>query len=186
MGLKMGGEDFKANSLLTFDELLESVYGKYIGFAGGGAKVFGFTSVATDSRNVKPGSLFVPLIGENQDGHRFIPAALAAGATVVFVTDSVYQSNTKYFMDLASENLNITFIAVENNLAALQNAARAYVQKFPNLIKIGITGSSGKTTTKEILASILREKYNVIATKGNFNSETGLPLSVFTIASLSS
>lgn len=181
MGLKMGGEDFKANSLLTFDELLESVYGKYIGFAGGGAKVFGFTSVATDSRNVKPGSLFVPLIGENQDGHRFIPAALAAGATVVFVTDSVYQSNTKYFMDLASENLSITFIAVENNLAALQNAARAYVQKFPNLIKIGITGSSGKTTTKEILASILKEKYNVIATKGNFNSETGLPLSVFNI-----
>ncbi|MBR5096050.1 MAG: UDP-N-acetylmuramoyl-tripeptide--D-alanyl-D-alanine ligase [Treponema sp.] len=181
MGLKMGGEDFKAKSLLTFDELLESVYGRYIGFAGGGAKVFGFTSVATDSRNVKPGSLFVPLVGEKQDGHRYIPEALAAGATAVFVTDSVYQDNTKYFMDLASENLNITFVAVENNLAALQNAARAYVQKFPKLIKIGITGSSGKTTTKEILASILKEKYNVIATEGNFNSETGLPLSVFNI-----
>lgn len=181
MGLKMGGEDFKAKSLLTFDELLESVYGRYIGFAGGGGKVFGFTSVATDSRNVKPGSLFVPLIGEKQNGHRFIPEALAAGATAVFVTDSVYQENTKYFMDLASENLDVTFVAVENNLTALQNAARAYVQKFPNLIKIGITGSSGKTTTKEILASILKEKYNVIATEGNFNSETGLPLSVFNI-----
>ena len=181
MGLKMGGEDFKDKSLLTFDELLESVYGRYVGFAGGGAKVFGFTSVATDSRNVEPGSLFVPLIGEKQDGHRYIPEALAAGATAVFITDSVYQNNTKYFMDLASENLNVTFIAVENNLTALQNAARAYVQKFPNLIKIGITGSSGKTTTKEILASILREKYNVIATEGNFNSETGLPLSVFRI-----
>ena len=66
-------------------------------------------------------------------------------------------------------------------MEALQNAARAYVQKFPNLIKIGITGSSGKTTTKEILASILKEKYKVIATEGNFNSETGLPLSVFNI-----
>lgn len=181
MGLKMGGEDFKANSLLTFDELLESVYGKYIGFAGGGANVFGFTSVTTDSRNVKPGSLFVPLIGEKQDGHRYIPAAIEAGASVIFVTNSVYQENTKFFMELAAENLDKTFVAVENNLTALQNAARAYVQKFPKLIKIGITGSSGKTTTKEILASILKEKYNVIATEGNFNSETGLPLSVFNI-----
>ena len=126
MGLKMGGEDFKAKSLLTFDELLESVYGRYIGFAGGGGKVFGFTSVATDSRNVKPGSLFVPLIGEKQNGHRFIPEALAAGATAVFVTDSIYQENTKYFMDLASENLDVTFVAVENNLTALQNAAQPY------------------------------------------------------------
>ncbi|MBP5447055.1 MAG: UDP-N-acetylmuramoylalanyl-D-glutamate--2,6-diaminopimelate ligase, partial [Treponema sp.] len=147
----MGGEEIKANSLLTFDELLESVYGKYIGFAGGGAKVFGFTSVATDSRNVKPGSLFVPLIGENQDGHKYIPQAIEAGATVIFVTNSVYQDNVKLYMDFAADNLDRTFIAVENNLTALQNAARAYVQMFPNLIKIGITGSSGKTTTKEIL-----------------------------------
>ena len=92
---KMGGEEIKAQSLLTFDELLESVYGKYIGFAGGGAKVFGFTSVATDSRNVKPGSLFVPLIGEKQDGHKYIPQAIEAGASVIFVTNSVYQ-NTSY------------------------------------------------------------------------------------------
>ncbi len=178
---KMGGEEIKAQSLLTFDELLESVYGKYIGFAGGGAKVFGFTSVATDSRNVKPGSLFVPLIGEKQDGHKYIPQAIEAGASVIFVTNSVYQNNAKLYMDYAAENLDRTFIAVENNLTALQNAARAYVQKFPNLIKIGITGSSGKTTTKEILTSILKEKYNVVATEGNFNSETGLPLSVFNI-----
>ncbi len=178
LGLKMGGN--KIESLLTFDELLNSVYGKYIGFAGG-ARSFAFSSVVTDSRNVKEGSLFVPLIGENQDGHKYIPQALAAGASVVFVTDSVYQKNVNYYMNLASENLDKTFIAVENNLAALQNAARAYVQKFPKLIKIGITGSSGKTTTKEILASILRQKYNVIATEGNLNSETGLPLSVFRI-----
>ncbi len=177
----MGGEEIRANSLLTFDELLESVYGRYVGFAGGGANVFGFTSVATDSRNVKPGSLFVPLIGENQDGHKYIPQALEAGATAVLITDSVYQNNVKLYMDFAADNLDKTFIAVENNLTALQNAARAYVQKFPNLIKIGITGSSGKTTTKEILASILKEKYKVVATEGNFNSETGLPLSVFNI-----
>lgn len=176
MGVGKNNEE----SLLTFNELLESVYGTYIGFARAEG-LFSFTSVTTDSREVEPGSLFVPLIGERQDGHKYIPDALNAGASVIFVTKSVYESNHKYFMGLASENLDRTFIAVENNMAALQNAARAYVQKFPNLIKIGITGSSGKTTTKEILAALLRQKYNVIATKGNFNSETGLPLSVFNI-----
>lgn len=165
---------------MSFDELLKSVYGKYIGFARN-QDIFVFSSVTTDSRAVKPGSLFVPLIGENQDGHKYIPAALEAGATAVFVTNSVYEKNSEYYFKLASENLDKTFIAVENNMKALQDAARAYVQKFPNLIKIAITGSSGKTTTKEILASVLRQKYRVVATEGNFNSETGLPLSVFNI-----
>lgn len=165
---------------MSFDELLKSVYGKYIGFVRN-QDIFVFSSVTTDSRAVKPGSLFVPLIGENQDGHKYIPAALEAGATAVFVTNSVYEKNSEYYFKLASENLDKTFIAVENNMKALQDAARAYVQKFPNLIKIAITGSSGKTTTKEILASVLRQKYKVIATEGNFNSETGLPLSVFNI-----
>lgn len=176
----MGVENNKTESLLSFDELLESVYGTYIGFARSNES-FSFTSVTTDSRTVKPGSLFVPLIGESQDGHKYIPAALEAGASVIFVTKSVYDENPSVYMSLASDNLDKTFIAVENNMTALQDAARAYVQKFPKLIKIGITGSSGKTTTKEILASILRQKYNVVATQGNFNSETGLPLSVFNI-----
>ena len=162
-------------SLLAFDELLQSVYGKYVGFARG-SRQFSFDSVVTDSRAVKPGSLFVPLIGENQDGHKYIPDALKAGASVVFVTDSVYEKNPKYYLQLASENLDAALVVVQNNMEALQNAARAYVKKFPNLIKIAITGSSGKTTTKEILASVLRQKYNVVATQGNFNSETGLPL----------
>jgi UDP-N-acetylmuramoyl-tripeptide--D-alanyl-D-alanine ligase len=66
-------------------------------------------------------------------------------------------------------------------LFALQNAAAAYVEKFPSLIKIGITGSSGKTTTKEIARCVLGQKYNVVCSEGNLNTETGLPLSVFKI-----
>ena len=165
---------------MSFDELLKSVYGKYIGFARPYDGFF-FGSVTTDSRAVQPGSLFVPLIGEKQDGHKYIPDALKAGATVVFVSNSVYEKEPDLYLKYASEYLDRTFIAVQNNMAALQNAARAYVQKFPNLIKVAITGSSGKTTTKEILASVLRQKYKVVATEGNFNSETGLPLSVFNI-----
>lgn len=167
-------------TLLTFDELLNAVCGKYIGFAREHS-VFAFTSVATDSRQVKEGSLFVPLIGENQDGHKYIPDALKAGASVVFVTAFVYEENPEYYLNLASDNLAKTFVVVENNMRALQDAAHAYVKKFPALIKIGITGSSGKTTTKEILTSILKEKFNVVSTAGNLNSETGLPLSVFNI-----
>lgn len=167
-------------SLLTGQELKEAVHGIIVGLAEN-LKNFGFTSVATDSRQVKPGSLFVPLIGEFQDGHKYIPQAIEQGASVIFVTKSVYDSDNRKYMALASENPDVTFVVVNNNLHALQDAARVYVSKFPKLVKVAVTGSSGKTTTKEIMASILRQQYNLIATEGNLNSETGLPLSVFNI-----
>ncbi|MBQ0040311.1 MAG: UDP-N-acetylmuramoyl-tripeptide--D-alanyl-D-alanine ligase, partial [Treponema sp.] len=88
---------------------------------------------------------------------------------------------SNFFVDLHHAHANVTFVAVDNTLTALQKAAGAYVEKFPHLVKIAVTGSSGKTTTKEILVSIMKQKYNVISNKGNLNSETGLPLSVFNI-----
>ena len=170
----MGGEE---ESLLTFDELVRAVGGNRI--AGGADNALCFTSVATDSRNVKDGSLFVPLIGQNQDGHKFIPQALAAGARAFFVTNSVYENSLREFDALAEKNPDKFFILVNDNLRVLQDAARAYVDKFPSLLKIGITGSSGKTTTKEILSSVLAQRFRVVSTVGNLNSESGLPLSVF-------
>jgi UDP-N-acetylmuramoyl-tripeptide--D-alanyl-D-alanine ligase len=140
----------------------------------------GFNSVATDSRNVLPGSLFVPLIGEFQDGHSFIPKALEAGASVIFV-DAAHGDGSGTFYATLAKNYNAAVIQVENTLTSLQDAARKYVSFFPDLIKIGITGSSGKTTTKEIIGAIFAEKYSVIMNEGNLNSETGLPLSVFRI-----
>ncbi len=172
----MGGEE---KTLLTFGELISAVGGRRIG--NGADVALCFTSVATDSRNVKKGSLFIPLIGQNQDGHKFIGQALEAGASAVFVTKAVYEKSPREYDLLAEKNPGTFFIAVENNLRALQEAARAYVEKFPSLIKIGITGSSGKTTTKEILSSVLAQKFRVVSTKGNLNSESGLPLSVFEI-----
>ena len=170
----------KIETLLTFKEVLGAVHGKYVGLAGN-HDAFCFTSVVTDSRNVTRNSLFIPLIGEFQDGHKYIPQALEKGASVVFVTSSVYDANANEYMNLISEYPSSVFIVVENNMRALQDAACAYVKKFPELIKISVTGSSGKTTTKEILASIFREKYSVVTNEGNLNSETGLPLSVFNI-----
>lgn len=168
------------DSLLTQEELKNAVHGKILEQAQN-SKDFSFTSVVTDSRQVKPKSLFIPLIGEFQDGHKYIPQAIERGASVVFVTKSIYDTDVQKYTSLAFENPQVTFIVVENNLYALQFAARSYVEKFPSLIKIAITGSSGKTTTKEIMASILRQKYKLVATEGNLNSETGLPLSVFKI-----
>lgn len=164
-------------TLLSKEETLNACSGNLI-FGSG---EFYFSSVETDSRNVKQGSFFVPLIGEFQDGHKFIPQAVENGATCVFVAEDVYQKNPEYFLDSWKKNQNVKYIAVKNTLTALQNIAEKYVSKFPNLIKLAITGSSGKTTSKEMLVSLLSQKYNVICNQGNFNSETGLPLSVFNI-----
>ena len=169
--------DDNKNSLLTLEDVLAAVNGTCVSKTQG----FCFTSVATDSRNVTEKTLFVPLIGENQDGHKYIPQAIEKGASVVFVCGKNYKSDKKTYDDLEEKNPSVSFIIVNNTLAALQEAAAKYVEKFPRLIRIGVTGSSGKTTTKEIAASILSQKYNVITNKGNLNSETGVPLSVFNI-----
>lgn len=139
-----------------------------------------FSSVVTDSRQVTPGALFVPLMGEKQDGHEYIPQALEKGATVVFLDKEHKNSLFEKYNDTTYSE-KILFIVVDNTLKALQDAARCYLSKFPSLIKIGITGSCGKTTTKEILGKLLSVRYNVKMNEGNFNSETGLPLSVFKI-----
>lgn len=162
------------DSLLSEDDTISAVKGNRIGKTD-----FFFSSVATDSRNVKGGSLFVPLVGESQDGHKYIRSAVEKGATVVFAVKENWEKLSTEDKEYSEKNASIVF--VKNTLYALQDAAAAYVRKFPNLVKIGITGSNGKTTTKEIAVAVLSQKYNVVATEGNFNSETGLPLSVFNI-----
>jgi len=169
-------------SLLKLSETLEAVGGVLLN-QDFDSESFCFTGVQTDSRLVAEKSLFVPLIGEFQDGHSYIPQALEKGASAVFISKKTSKNLLDDLKKEAADNKNVAFILVENTMLALQKAAEAYVRKFPRLIRCAVTGSSGKTTTKEITASILRQKFNVIATKGNFNSETGLPLSVFNIRS---
>lgn len=168
-----------SNTLLTLQELLSGTKGTLIG----ARENCEFTSVQTDSRNVVNGTLFVPLVGEFQNGHKYIPQALEKGATVVLLNNSEFDANKDLYQKLADENPDVAFVIVENTLHGLQDAAEAYVSKFPGLTKISITGSCGKTTTKEMLVSVFKAKYGdkVVYTQGNFNSETGLPLSVFNI-----
>ena len=170
----------RKSSLLTIKQILSATGGLLISKD----EECCFTTVQTDSRNVIPGTLFVPLRGENQNGHKYIPQALEKGASVVFVDKKELAENRSLYDELCGKYPAVAFVCVENNLHALQAAAEAYVAQFPDLIKISITGSSGKTTTKEMLASVLRQHFGekgLICTEGNLNSETGLPLSVFKI-----
>lgn len=125
------------------------------------------TSVTTDSRNVPAGSLFIPIVGEKFDGHRFIDAALDQGAAGVLCA--------KLPEDLRPDKF---YIKVADTRLALKDLARHYREKF-TLPVAQITGSVGKTTTKDMVASVLGQKYRVLKTEGNFNNELGLPLTLF-------
>jgi len=138
----------------------------------------GFSSVSIDSRSVKEGALFVALAGSACDGHGFVEAAFNAGAAAALVDVSKLESFN--LIDIAQKN-GKDLIAVSDTLKGLQECARVYLEKFPGLLKVGITGSSGKTTTKEIAAAIISCEKNIVKNEGNLNSETGLPLSVFEV-----
>lgn len=120
-----------------------------------------------DSRRTKEGDLFVPLIGERSNGHGYIESAFAKGA-VATLTQEHHQ------MDDPAH----CWIFVQDTQTALQEIAKAYRDGFSIPI-IGITGSVGKTTTKEMLALALSAGANVMKTKGNFNSQVGLPITLF-------
>lgn len=124
------------------------------------------TGVSIDSRSVKKGDLFVCIVGDNFDGHNFIKQAFLNGAIAC-----ISEKNT--------HNEGIV-INVKNTRIALKKFAMYYRMLF-DIKVVAITGSTGKTTVKDMLASCLLQKYNVVKTKGNFNNEIGLPLTIFDI-----
>lgn len=142
--------------------------------------------VETDSRSAGPGALFVALKGERVDGHDYALSAAASGAGALLVSRSWYDKAGKASFDAWSQGRPAgaalpALICADDTLAALQKAAAAWRALFPDLIRIGVTGSSGKTTVKELLASILGQTRRVVKNPGNLNSEIGLPASLFLI-----
>lgn len=127
------------------------------------------TSVSTNSREIEEGALFVPIIGERVDGHRFIKGAFENGAAASFTSENQEQE--------VSSQTNC-LIYVKDTLQALQ-ALGAYYRSLFSIPLIGITGSVGKTTTKEMVAAALETKFHVLKTIGNMNSQIGLPLMMF-------
>ncbi|MDR2740994.1 MAG: UDP-N-acetylmuramoyl-tripeptide--D-alanyl-D-alanine ligase [Treponema sp.] len=163
--------------LMEYKTLARATGGELIAFPGAGQ---GFTSVHIDSRVVRPGSLFVALPGTSVDGHRFVEAAFRAGAGCAMIARSRLE-DASLDLEKSARKAGASLLVVKDTLAGLQDAAKAYLEGFPGLLRIGCTGSAGKTTTKEIAAAMIGREKEVVMNRGNLNSETGLPLSVFEV-----
>lgn len=122
-----------------------------------------FKGISTDTRKTQPGDLFIALKGERFDGHDYLPAALESGAAGVVVSRE----------DINAPGDIIRFV-VNDTLEALQRIGRFQRQRF-DIPLIAITGSNGKTSTKDMLAAVLSARYKVLKTEANFNNEIGLP-----------
>ena len=134
--------------------------------AKAGEEQMEISSLVTDSRQAQAGSLFAAIKGERVDGHRFIPAVFEQGALCV-ITERELPEDTAG-----------NWIKVISTLQALKDIAEDYLKQL-NIPVVGVTGSVGKTSTKEVIAAVLSQKYRTLKTQGNFNNELGLPLTVF-------
>lgn len=125
------------------------------------------TAITTDSRKVEEGCLFVPIVGERVDAHKFIPQVMEQGALAVLSERELGQTDFPY-------------IQIESSLQAVKDMAEFYLQQL-QIPVVGVTGSVGKTSTKEAIAAVLSQKFRTLKTQGNFNNELGLPLTVFNL-----
>jgi len=128
-----------------------------------GVEVQYLRSVATDSRLVEPGSLFVAIRGERVDGHDYVPQALSAGALAALVSQPVSGPS----------------ILVQDTVASMGSLAAALRQRLAGCRVVAITGSSGKTSTKDLLAEVLGSHGPTVAPQGSFNTEVGVPMTIF-------
>ena len=142
---------------LTLEEIAGAVKGIVV---GDGKQIV--TNISTDTRTIKEGSLFVALRGESFDAHSFVKNAFEDGAVCAMVEQKTEGCH----------------ILVEDTKRALGDLARYYMESL-DIPVVAVTGSTGKTTTKDIIASVLSQKYNVLKTEGNFNNDIGVPLTIF-------
>ncbi len=131
-----------------------------------------FTGASIDSRRILPGQLFVAFKGQHTDGHKYVSDALTRGAAAALVG-----------MDFESPSLNIEkrLLRVPDTLKALQCLAHEHRLTFKKTPVVAVTGSTGKTTTKDMIATVLSESFNVLKTEGNLNNHIGLPLTLLGI-----
>jgi UDP-N-acetylmuramoyl-tripeptide--D-alanyl-D-alanine ligase len=159
---------------LTLEQILEATGGTLRGAQLPGSAPQ-FTKVVVDSRQVRPGALFVALKGQKQDGHAFVAQALADGAPGALVER--VPPDCAWALDPQAEGPPL--VIVPSTVQALADMARYALDRHPNLEVIGITGSLGKTTTKEVVAGVLSAGGRVVLkSEGNLNSEIGLPMTV--------
>jgi UDP-N-acetylmuramoyl-tripeptide--D-alanyl-D-alanine ligase len=156
---------------LTKSDILSVPHSEANGF--GGLKNFKVTGISIDSRTVKTGELFIAIRGEQFDGHNFISKAIEAGASALIVEKRWAEANSAMMV-----SIYIPRLVVENTIHALGHIAKIYRRRF-NIPIIAIGGSNGKTTTKEMIRSVLSTKYSVLCTEGNLNNNIGVPQTLF-------
>lgn len=187
----------KGETLFTIVEIIRETGGEVAALGRAGL----VSTVAVDSRACTPDSLFVALPGERTDGHLFVDEAVRNGSSLTLVNRTYALAHKEKISQLARES-QAGFVIVENTLGALQALARFHLRRLPEVLRVGITGSSGKTTTKELVGSILKasaapaspaaeaprdpgasaaSRSGVFVTEGNLNSEIGLPLSAMQV-----
>ena len=146
-------------------EVLESIKGNLVK----NTTVHSFSGITDDSRSVQANDLFIALKGSRYDGHNFIPEAIKKGARGVILNKKQYRSNLSQ---------DAAIIAVDNTLEALGKLAFFQRQKYSYLPLIGVTGSNGKTTTKEAIAHLLTQHFAVLKNEANYNNQIGLPFTL--------
>ena len=149
----------------TLAEIAASCGGKYVGEEA--LKNTSITSVERDSRAVKDGSLFLAIKGERVDGHDFIEKCYDSGALCAIC-------------EKAPENPKKPYILVDSTLNAVKDIAKAYREKF-DIPVVGVSGSVGKTSTKEMLYAVLSQRFKTHKTQGNLNNELGVPLTILSM-----
>lgn len=148
---------------IQLDDLLAATGGRLLA----PTTVTSFRTAVVDSREVVAGCCFVGLQGERVDGHRYVADAVRAGASVILVEHPV---------DLPASEA-VARVAVPDTLTALQDLAAWWRARFPTRV-VGVTGSTGKTVAKEVVADVLSTTYRTLRNEGNRNSETGLPMTL--------
>lgn len=153
--------------MLDLEEILNATDGELL---QRGSNFERIKSISIDSRQITSGALFIAIKGPQFDGHDFVRQAIDAGAVAVIVEHHIVVDPT------------ITLFRVDDSVKAFGDLAAYYRRKWP-IPLIGITGSHGKTSTKDLIAAILKQRLTIVKTEGNFNNEIGLPLTLFKITS---
>ena len=175
--------------MMTLADIGEALTGRRprqaISGSGVHCEALPFGDVVVDSRLASPGSLFVALPGEQRDGHEYVRDALARGARGALVKPLMRQNPPPAILWQPGDDLpdgppldKPICIVVEDTLQALQRIAAYWRRRFPACQVIGVTGSLGKTTTKELVAAVLGQRFRALKSPGNYNNEIGLPLTL--------
>lgn len=152
---------------LTVEEIINVTNGKLLS----GYIDTRISNISIDSRTIKPDDLFIAIRGKNLDGHRFVSEAIARGAIGAIISKGKFKAK------------NSILLQVNDTTKALANIAGYYRKKFNPLV-IAVTGSNGKTTTKDMIASILSRRMSVVKAKGSYNNDLGVPLTILELNSL--